>query len=573
MTEAAPGSLSQALSGPQGATTAGKTQSRSDAAAPRGFRRLWYRSRLYHFYLGFERPRGFAVAIDDPWPGSPERGDDLFHGRFRFAGQQFAFTERVEWAPADAREAWLEGLHGFAWLRDFRASGGEIARRHARTLVADWCVLFGRWHPVIWRPDLCGSRIAAWCAAGSFLLQGAKPEFESRFFAALGRQARHLFRAGNGSVVGSTRFTVIRGLLAAAVGLGWAGARLRRIETMLREEIDRQILGDGGHIERSPSLQRQVLGDLAECRAILLAANRPPPERLLNAIDRMAPMLRTLRHGDGGLALFNDSAEEEPWLIDATLTIADARGRALANAPHAGFQRMAARRTLVLVDAGTPAPLPDHVHAGTLSVEMSVGKQRVIVNCGPHHGQSESWAAAIRGSAAHSTLTVDDTNIVEFRGDGTIGRKPLTVACMRNDQDDACWLDLSHDGYLTNFGIIHQRRLYMAADGDDFRGEDSLLTQSHGREPAHVSRGFAVRFHLHPSVRASLIQDGRAVLLRLADGSGWQFRASGGALSLEGSIYFGDAVSHRRSEQIVVTGRTDQSGALVKWGLRRMGLR
>jgi uncharacterized heparinase superfamily protein len=80
----------------------------------------------------------------------------------------------------------------------------------------------------------------------------------------------------------------------------------------------------------------------------------------------------------------------------------------------------------------------------------------------------------------------------------------------------------------------------------------------------------AVRFHLHPDVSASLSQDGTTAVVRLPDGDGWQLRASGGALSLTESIYFGERGRVRRSEQIVITGTVEFGEATIKWALRRV---
>ena len=59
--------------------------------------------------------------------------------------------------------------------------------------------------------------------------------------------------------------------------------------------------------ERAPHLQVAVLRHLLDVRAALGSAERRAPAELIAAVDRMAPMLRFFRHGDGGLALFNGS--------------------------------------------------------------------------------------------------------------------------------------------------------------------------------------------------------------------------------------------------------------------------
>ena len=91
-----------------------------------------------------------------------------------------------------------------------------------------------------------------------------------------------------------------------------------------------------------------------------------------------------MRHGDGGLALFNGSKEETPPLIDLVLTQAGRGGRGPSALTEGGFQRLQAGRSVLLVDCGAPPPpgVDRNAHAGTLSMELSIGRDRLIVNCG-----------------------------------------------------------------------------------------------------------------------------------------------------------------------------------------------
>ncbi len=397
---------------------------------------------------------------------------------------------------------------------------------------------------------------------GEFVAAGADDAFRRRFHAALAGQARHLARVARYAPDGAERFDVHKALVYAA--LAWPAARrrlLRHLEA-LEHEIARQVLGDGGHIERNPERHLDVLRHLVDIRANLRDADAEIPPALQGAIDRMAPMLRFFRHGDGGLCLFNGGNESRDWLIDMVLTHADARGKPLASAPHSGFERMAAHRTLVVMDAGAPPPagFDIHAHAGTLSFEMSVGKERLVVNCGAYEGPDARWHAASRTTAAHSTVVVDDVNSSELLADG-LGARPRRVTVERREQDGEVWVDAAHDGYLGTFGLTHQRRLYLAASGDDLRGEETLTGRG--------NRKLAVRFHLHPQVKASMTGRGSAVLLRLAGGQGWQFRATGGVTNVQESVYFGAGGEVRRTEQIVISAAT-QDTAQIRWAISRV---
>src|SRR5207237_10222559 len=240
-------------------------------------------------------------------------------------------------------------------------------------------------------------------------------------------------------------------------------------------ELQRQILPDGGHRTRNPSVQLEVLRDLIDIRAALRAARIEAPA-VQNAIERMAPILRLFRHGDRRLALFNNSTEEDGVRVDLVLTRAEAKERAPAQAPDSGFQRLQAGQSLVIVDTGKP-PARDfdrEAHAGTLSFELSQGRDRIVVNCGGYRGAKAAWRRVARSGAAHSVLVVGDTNAVEIQADGSLGRGPSTVRCERAEEGGHQWIAASHDGYRPRFGVTYARELYLAADGDDLRGEDKL---------------------------------------------------------------------------------------------------
>lgn len=130
----------------------------------------------------------------------------------------------------------------------------------------------------------------------------------------------------------------------------------------------------------------------------------------------------------------------------------------------------------------------------------------------------------------------------------------------RAEEDGRQWLSGSHDGYRPVFGLVHARQLFLAADGEDLRGEDRLT--------GPAGKGFAIRFHLHPEVQASLTQDGSAALLRLPSGLGWRLRAQGAVMSLAESVYLGSG-ELRKTQQLVLDGHVGSSGALVKWALKR----
>ncbi len=510
-------------------------------------------------------PDAPAMPVRDPWSGDPGRGAGLLKGELAYAGSTARLLPATQsqggFRLSAASEEMRAHAHGFVWLRDLRALGTDAARMRARALVADWIAAPAA-DPVGARADVAGSRIAAWLGHYDFFAASADDGFRQRLMARLVTDARALAAQLPTEELDGRALTALKGVVAASVALPEHAAFLGRALRVLPGELARQVLPDGSHCERSPATLLAALQDLVEIRALLQAAAAAAPSALPSAIERMAQALRTLRHGDGGLGLFNGSKESDPVLIDLVLNQAGRAGRAGAALTDGGFYRLQAGRTVLLVDCGAPAgpKLDRFAHAGTLSFELSVGRDRMITNVGAAPAAGAEWRQATRATAAHSTLVLADTSSSEVREHG-LGRRPEHVEVQRQEANGAHWLEASHDGWRRPFGAVHRRRLYLAESGEDVRGEDAI--------EAANPQPYAVRFHLHPSVDASLQQDGEAVLLRLPSGTGWRLRAEGARMTLEESLYLGGP-EPRRAEQVVLTGYQD-GAQHVKWAITKVG--
>jgi uncharacterized heparinase superfamily protein len=523
-----------------------------------------FRTSLYQLWLRGSGTKKLRYLPADPWGGDPAQADRLFQGRYRFAGQEYLLPREAPWYLASASAAWTAEANSFNYLRHFAAQGGEAARRHARALVATWI----DWNQDIagtaWRPDVVGERLVHWLGAASFLLRDADETFVASFERSLAQQAKHLSHAVAFADPGAPRLEALIGLAIATLGLSGGEGRWPRLLAELEAELDWQVLPDGGHVSRNPAELHRLLRSLITLRSACLGAGLEPPLAVLSAIDRMAPMLRFFRHGDGGLALFHGGGEDDWAEIELSLLKADAPGRPLASAPYSGFERLAAGRGLVIADAGVPPPSFARPHASLLALEYSYGRDRLIVNCGDIASGDAAWRRALAASAAHSTLVVGDRNSAALSARRVRLPDPTRERTVTDGQQ---WLTLCHEGYGARFGLRHRRRICLMPAGDDLRGEDTLEPI-----PERPVQGlaFSLRFHLHPEIQASLQQDKRAVLLKAAKGQCWRFVCSGGEMGLDASLYFG-ASQRRRAQQIVVGGLVDaRQGAAASWSLTRI---
>lgn len=503
-----------------------------------------------------------AREIPNMWPGVRSRGQEIIEGMFEHSGQAYHVSIFAA-LPDNAPVKWLRWFHSFAWLSDLKSLGTTDGALYARERLSEWIEAAKNWNENSWAVDVTAVRISNLMMNWNFLvgqsqLEDIDHEFRKRLTQSIVRDTRHLLKAMPTPDSGYVRFLAIKGFVISAHAL-FNRARLKNdAMKRLEAEIKIQILPDGGHVERNPMVLSQILADIIEIKNMLAHLGADVPGWLQNAIDRAAPMLRMLRHPDGGLALFNGAGVGDNGFLDNLLLQSGSTAAMPMSAPYSGFERLSSGATHIIMDTGVPGGPGFKHHAGTLSFEMSSSGQRMIVNCGDRDEIDEPWHSALAATAAHSTLVVNDTSSSAERYGTGKRRGPFNVTCKRGEQEDhGIVVEASHDGYANIFGLVHHRAIFLAAGGGDVRGEDRLVGTG--------GEQFTIRFHLHPRAHASLLSGGTGVLIKLGKKELWRFHASLGEITLEESIYAAKPGMPKHSEQIVITGPLSGNGVLVKW--------
>ena len=533
---------------------------------------------LLRWRFGSTKTDRLVIAPQDLRTADATRAAEIYAGRFAFAGKVVICDRRSPFEMTPPSDEWAFVLLSFAWLRHLRAADSAITRANARSLIDEWINIQGSWHPIGWQPEILSRRIICWLSQSPFILQDADARFYRRFIRSLSRQVRFLRRNLKDCRAGLPCLQALIALTFATLCLQGLSGQLRPNARRLIEELRAQILPDGGHISRNPGALIELLIDLLPLRQLFSARNLQPPQALNNAIDRMMPMLRFFRHPDGNFAQFNGMGPTPVDLLATVLAYDDARGTPVSNAPHSGYQRVDAGQTVLLMDTGRPPPiaLSQEAHAGCLSFEMSWKQHRLVVNCGLPAMNKENWRQVARATAAHSTVTFNDKSSCRFFESGSFRRLlggmpivggPRHVKVERNDTPGGASLNASHDGYARSFGVIHSRSIRVSSDGRALDGEDSFTPADGNGFPARARDEYAIRFHLHPSVKASRLSEGRGVILLLPDREVWTFATYGETVDVEESVYLAGSNGPRRAVQIVIYGHAREVPR-VRWSFR-----
>jgi uncharacterized heparinase superfamily protein len=511
------------------------------------------------------------IAPPDLRTADPTMAMEIYAGRFALAGNVVETGGRSPFDTGPPSQEWLRELHSFAWLRHLRAADTPLARSNARAVTADWIAAYRRpGGDPVWDPQVTARRAISFLAQSPLILHDADHDLYRDFVRSLLRHASVL-RAGIGtSEPGTPR--ILAALAIASIGLSLSGqekiakAGLDRLDA----ELQAQILPDGGHISRNPAALVDLLVDLLPLRQAMIARGLVPSDTLLTAIDRMMPMMRFFRHGDGAFANFNGVASSAGGLVATLISYDETLGTPASSAAYSGYERVQADTSVLLVDTGCPPPIDfsEEAHAGALSFEFSRGLHRVIINCGAPAARHQHLRRAARRTAAHSTATLNEESSCRFSGpsaDARIVSGPRNVVVKRHvTAEGATVLQASHDGYQRRLGLLHERSLRLDAEGRVLEGVDRF-----SGKPSAPGLPFAVRFHLHHAASVHATDKRSALDIRLPDGAIWRFEANG-PVDLEESVHLSDVFGSRPTHQLVVTGDVEGHNP-VKWRLSLLG--
>jgi uncharacterized heparinase superfamily protein len=505
----------------------------------------------------------------------PSFWSEVAHGHFGLASQIADLKGASPFRVEPPSLAWARELHGFGWLRHLSATEEEEAAAAARGLVLDWIGVCRAPAGLAYEPAIIGRRLVSWIAQANMLLDGLDARSYSAIMTSIDQQIVTLKTTWRNAPDGIPRLVCLIALVLSDLAVSGHDRQLKEAQDALLEELNRQILDDGGHVSRSASVLADLILDLLPLGQCFHSRGLQPPKEINEVVKKALSFLRFMRLGDGMLARFNGVSTGSPATLATVLAYSgnDFVVRPVASA--SGYVRLERGETIIVADAGSPPPLEMAIEAqaGALSFEMTSRQYLIFANGGFPGPADHSWDAAARATASHNTLSLAGTSssrlvrhaqLEEMIG-GLPIRGPETVLSEYSEEDGHAMLKASHDGYLKRFGLIHTRHLSLAPNGDKLDGVD-ILRPPKGQLRLKHDLPYAVHFHLHPDCRHEL--DGHTTCrVKLPDGRIWVFEAGDTSLAIEESLFYVDSAGPRPGLQIVLRGTTFGETE-IRWTMR-----
>lgn len=272
-------------------------------------------------------------------------------------------------------------------------------------------------------------------------------------------------------------------------------------ESLLADQIEKQILIDGVHFELSPSYHCQVFVDLLESYSILSTENIK--SRLKEKLIKMAQVIADLTHPDGYTSIFNDGSLNMSYLPDECLNAFEKIIKEKIVKQNSfeynegGYYGLSNSQFHLVIDAGRVGAdfLPAHSHGDIFSFELSIKDKRFFIDPGVFEYNAGDKRNYSRSTKAHNTLTIDDEDQCEFYDSFRLAKRAdvKTEKIIINDS----FLNLSaeHNGYKKFTGNpIHKREFLV---NESILKINDIVIGGNGQT-------VCARLLLHPECRAEI---------------------------------------------------------------------
>ncbi|MGD8913110.1 MAG: alginate lyase family protein [Candidatus Thiodiazotropha sp.] len=448
--------------------------------------------------------------------------------------------DEIGWNGPQREKLWRYNQHYFD---DLNAIDAPTRRAWHAALVDDWVANNPPGQGNGWEPYPLSLRVVnwiKWSLAGATLPPTALQSLAVQVRWLTGRLEIHL--------LGNHLFTNAKALVFA--GLFFQGKEadtwLEKGLRILACEVPEQILPDGGHFERSTMYHALALEDMLDLvNAATCFSFRLSPSQQLQVSDwkkqacAMHAWLRAMCHPDGDIGLFNDAAfgigssmaELDAYVSRLLPALHAATEQASVEMPDSGYVRLTRGYAVALLDVAPLGPdyLPGHAHADTLSFELSIGKQRVLVNSGTSCYGTSTERLRLRGTAAHNTVVVDGQDSSEVWGGFRVARRAYPMELHTKHEADGSLSEVScaHNGYYWLPGKPVHRRTWLMNEG-------GLTINDLVEGPGSTAEA---RFHFHPDLQVRFHDNRQEGMALLPNGTAVTFQVEKGEARLEPSTW------------------------------------
>ena len=456
-------------------------------------------------------------------------------------------------------------LHSFSWLFSIDLkSSNEITQ----SIIKNWIKKNKNYKPKNWEVDTLSKRIIAWIANSKITYDGSDIAYKNIFNEIINKQVNHLINEINRSNLVNDKMIGCTAIIIT--GISYKNERFISYGLNLLKKIITSSFDDE-YFPKSRSIRQLVfyLKYFVLIRELLKESLNEIPEYLDEIIFYLG---KAYNFSWGSLKkslLFNGNFENDYSDFDKYLKLFRYNFKSDTQ-ELSGYSILKNKNIILAMDIGCnpDKKFSENYQGGPLSFEFFFQGNKLICNSGYYQDHNHQLNRISKSTATQSTVILDNSSICNFTktkyGTNIINKGFKTFNKNIINEKNFWSIKASHDGYLSKYGVIHERTLEIYPEKNKIIGKDKLIKKNNFK-----SSNFEIRFHLMPDTKATKTQDGKSVLIEL-ENSGWRFFSSLGHIDIETGLYFGKKNTYKENQNIFISGVTQKEDQIVEWELNKI---
>jgi len=458
----------------------------------------------------------------------------------------------------------FKNLNSFFWLfsLDLRSS-----KKETQNIILQWIDKNHRYNSKNWEVDIVAKRIIAWTSNSRLTYEDGSIDYKNKFNAVIKKQINHLINEIEGSEWVDDKMIGCAAIILT--GLSYKEHYLKTGLSLLKKLA--RFSFDNNGFPKSRNIQQLCfyLKYFILIREWFRESQSEIPDFINENIYYLGQAYAFCWQNNKVGLFFNGSNETNNMDFDHYLKKLGYNFKNKSN-ELGGYTALSNKKTSLIMDVGSS---PDkkfsaNYQAGALSFEIISNGKKLICNSGYFQNYNHQLNELSKSSAIHSTLILDNRSSCKFNKNKNESSKishGLKILKKNIVFEKNYWkINVAHDGYLKQYGIVHEREIEFYPEQIKFVGHDKIISKN-----GIKNLKFDIRFHLEPNIKIMKTQDNKSILIDL-DGEGWKFNSANNHMDIDNGLYFGKKDSFVDNQNIVISGMTNDENQTIKWEITKL---
>jgi uncharacterized heparinase superfamily protein len=529
---------------------------------------IFSKKKIHALYLGsniYNRRIASSVISSLQYQPSPSLLDSLVkYDKKKINIENYSLNKI--WDNKNLKKKDYKNLNSFFWLfsLDLRTS-----KKNTQNIILQWIDKNHRYNSKNWEIDIVAKRIIAWTSNSRLTYEDSSTDYKDKFNSVIKKQINHLINEIERSEWVDDKIISCAAIILTGLSYQDKDGYLKTGLNLLKKLVKFSFDNDGFPKSRNIRQLNFYLKYFILIREWFKESQSEIPDFINENIYYLGQAYAFTWQNNKTNLLFNGNHEASNVDFDYYLK---KLGYGFKNQSNelGGYAILNNKKTSLFMDIGSSPDkkFSSNYQAGALSFEITSNGKKLICNSGYFQDCNHQLNKLSKSSAIHSTLILDDRSSCKFyktKNENSKISQGLKILKKNIIFEKNYWkINAAHDGYLKQYGIIHERELEFYPEQIKLVGHDKIIFKNNIK-----NLKFEIRFHLEPSIKIMKTQDNKSILIDL-DGEGWKFNSDNNSMNIDNGLYFGKKDSFVDNQNIVISGMTNDENQTIKWEITKL---